>query len=181
MLAHPRAVGSVWPSSAAASKLMATQLPPDAELIVEIGPGTGAMTPFFLQARPSARLVLVEINPIFVQTLTQRFGKLPNVTIVEGSAAGLRGILDGLGLGAADAVMSGIPFKSLPTEQSRAILRSAMQILRPDGRFVAIQYTKSRKALFEEQFSRVTWNFELKNLPPVYVVVAQRESGAERA
>lgn len=170
MIRHPRTTGAVWPSSSALSRQMAKRIPSNAKLVVEIGPGTGAMTPFFLDAAPDAQFVLVEINPAFVETLRKRFSHVPNVRIIHASAALLPVILSEHGLGQADVVLSGLPFTSLPIDESNRVLRGVADSLRPGGRFVTFQYTKVMKRLFETYMGNGTWSFVLGNFPPAFVV-----------
>lgn len=178
MIRHPRTTGAVWPSSSALSQQMAKRIPADAKVIVEIGPGTGAMTPFFLDAAPDAQFVLVEINSEFVKTLRKRFDNMPNVRIVQASATLLPAILCEHGLGQADAVMSGLPFTSLPIDESKRVLQAVVDSLRPGGRFVTFQYTKVMKRLFDAYMRSVTWSPVLKNFPPAFVVLLEQTNEA---
>ena len=54
------------------------------DLVVEIGPGDGALT--VLLARSGARVVAVEVDPILAAALRERFAGMPDVEIVDGDA-----------------------------------------------------------------------------------------------
>ena len=73
------------------------------------------------------------------------------------------------GLGAADAIVSGIPFANLSREDGRGILRAVQANLRPDGRFVAYQWRDRVSRLGRELFGAPRVTRELRNLPPMRV------------
>ncbi len=56
--------------------------PMPGETVVEIGPGRGALTD--LLAARAERLVAVEIDPLLIPVLRDRYAQAPHVTIVEG-------------------------------------------------------------------------------------------------
>jgi 16S rRNA (adenine1518-N6/adenine1519-N6)-dimethyltransferase len=79
---------------AVAERLVGLVAPEPRDLVVEIGPGDGALTG--LLARSGARLVAVEVDPTLAGRLRERFAGISDVEIVEADArrhdwAGLRG------------------------------------------------------------------------------------------
>jgi 16S rRNA (adenine1518-N6/adenine1519-N6)-dimethyltransferase len=69
---------------AVAQRLVALVAPGPRDLVVEIGPGDGALTG--LLARSGARLVAVEIDPAMAGRLRERFAGLSSVEIVQADA-----------------------------------------------------------------------------------------------
>ncbi|HEY8371221.1 MAG TPA: methyltransferase domain-containing protein [Pseudonocardiaceae bacterium] len=176
-LRHPRRTGALLPSSPSAVRaLLDGALLDGAEHVVELGPGTGAVTAE-LSRRLSgrARLVAVEVNPLFAERLRQRFSA-DQVDVVCDSAARLDRIVAGRGFGKVDRVISGLPWTVMSPATQREILEAVTNCLAPDGRFSTLMYlhrTRSRAArefvaLLREYFTTVergptTWT----NLPPL--------------
>ncbi|WP_382920380.1 hypothetical protein, partial [Streptomyces sp. NPDC057062] len=69
----------------------------------------------------------------------------------------------------ADYVISGLPFASLPKNVSIKILINTAKILKKDGEFITIQYTKLKNAFIEQFFTKIDVKREIRNLPPAYV------------
>src|SRR6478609_4871528 len=82
-LAKPLAIGAVAPSSKVLARTMAQYVDPDSEgPIVELGPGTGAITNALIEhGVDQKRLVLVEYNPGFCALLRDRY---PHAKVVQG-------------------------------------------------------------------------------------------------
>lgn len=169
-----RTTGSIAPSSRFLVNAMLAPVDMDkARLLVEFGPGTGCITEKLLAAmHPDARLVAVEINPVFVSRLRERLTDA-RLTVVEGSAADLPQILADLGLGGADAVLSGLPFLSLPRPLREDIVRATAAGLAPGGRFIAFQYSPLvLPRLLRRHFGNMSVKPVLINLPPALVMTS---------
>ncbi len=143
-----------------------------AKLIVQFGPGTGSFTKELLVRRQEkTTIVLIEFNAVFCETLRQKYGHEKNIYIHNGTAEDVDGILRYYGLSPqVDYIVSGLPFASLPSKQSQAILDRARAVLRPNGVFVTFQYTLLKKGLFINHFDTVAIIREWKNIPPAYVL-----------
>src|SRR5215471_4735155 len=85
----PLHVGAVMPSSKMLARTMAQFVEKQAAgPIIELGPGTGAITNALIERGVDpAQLVLVEYNPGFCALLRDRY---PTATIVQGDAYSLR-------------------------------------------------------------------------------------------
>src|SRR5262245_54469801 len=138
-LRKPQQVGSVIPSSRFLERrLVALSGARHARLLVELGPGTGGTTRALLNALPAeGRLLAVELEPRFAAILREM--NEPRLIVHEGSAEHLLETLRAHGLGAPDAVISGIPFSTMETPLGRRIAKSIHEALDPGGRFVAYQ------------------------------------------
>lgn len=141
-----------------------------ARTIVEFGPGTGVFTEAIIERmRPDARLFVFEINPVFAAELRARIVDA-RVAIFEASAADSPQLLQAYAALPVDAIISGLPFTSLPRPVTHAILKATVELLRPDGVFVTYQYTTMLRRLLRRYFPtmRIT-RFVVRNLPPAFV------------
>ena len=166
-LERPRQVASIIPSSRFLERrLIRATRAGEAKLIVELGPGTGGTTRALLSAMdPAARLVAIEINPRFVEVLDRWPDE--RLTVRQGSATDITKILDDLGLGAPDLVVSGIPFSTMARPLGLEILRAVRDSLQPGGAFVAYQVRDRVHTLGREVFGPATVQTELLNVPPM--------------
>jgi phospholipid N-methyltransferase len=114
-----------------------------------------------------SRLLAVEINEHFVKVL-QRMND-SRLVVHCGSAAELREVLDAHRMPAPDAIISGIPFSTMPRSVGREILRSVHEVLEPGGVFVAYQVRDRVESLGSEVFGRPSVQKELLNVPPMRV------------
>jgi phospholipid N-methyltransferase len=178
-LKRPLEVGSIIPSSRFLERrITRTAGVNDAQLVVELGPGTGGTTRALLRAmKPTARLLSIEINPTFVKVL-QRTSE-PRLIVHHGSAADLPAALAEHRLPAPDAVLSGIPFSTMPKEVGREILRAVYEALDPGAVFVAYQVRDRVEEYGTEVFGRASVQTELLNVPPMRVYRWEKRSPGE--
>ena len=168
-LRRPREVGSIVPSSRFLERrVIRCARIREADLVVELGPGTGGTTRALLRAmRPDARLLAIEINPRFA-TLLARSGE-PRLLVHQGSAEELPEALAVHGLGHPDVIVSGIPFSTMAREVGTGILRAVHDSLEPGGRFVAYQVRDRVEELGRGVFGRAAVQLEPLNVPPMRV------------
>jgi phosphatidylethanolamine/phosphatidyl-N-methylethanolamine N-methyltransferase len=169
-LERPKEVGSIIPSSRwMERRITRTAEIPTANVIVELGPGTGGTTKALLQAMgPDAKLLAIEINPGFCELLTETIDD-PRLIVHHGSAADIPEALVKHELAAPDVVLSGIPFSTMPKELGLSILRSVKESLSPTGRFVAYQFRDVVHTLGKQVFGSANVQLELLNVPPMRV------------
>ncbi|MDI2125480.1 class I SAM-dependent methyltransferase [Yinghuangia seranimata] len=174
-LHHPRRTGAITASSAALARRLTEPLAlHSARTVVELGPGTGAVTGA-IRARmhPDARLIAVELNPVLAQAVRERFAG-PDVDVHTASAADLVDLVDG----PVDAVVSGLPWAAMRADERTAALDAVTAVLRPDGAFTTFAYIHAawspparrlaadlRARFAEVHRSPVVWT----NTPPAFV------------
>ena len=109
-LERPKEVGSIIPSSRwMERRITRTAKIASADLVIELGPGTGGTTKALLNAlAPGARLLAIEINPSFCDLLRETIDD-PRLIVHEGSAAEIPEALTKHDLDAPDVILSGIP------------------------------------------------------------------------
>jgi phosphatidylethanolamine/phosphatidyl-N-methylethanolamine N-methyltransferase len=142
--------------------------------VVELGPGTGAITSALIERGiDQKRLVLVEYNPGFCALLRDRY---PLARVVQGDAYRLRDTLWSV-LGApATAIVSGLPLVTKPMLTRLRLIRDAFAALAPGAPFVQFTYSvappipKSLPGVSTEASERI-W----MNLPPARVWVYRKD------
>jgi phospholipid N-methyltransferase len=169
-LEKPKEVGSIIPSSRFMEKrLVRVSELQNADVAIELGPGTGGTTRALLsRMKPTARLLAMEINPHFVQLLRRTIPD-PRLIVHEGSASEIGEALEANGLPAADVILSGIPFSTMDREVGLAILRSVEQNLAATGRFVAYQFRDRVEDLGRQVMGEPSVQLELLNVPPMRI------------
>lgn len=167
---NPAQVGSVVPSSRwLEQRLVRNARIADARTVVELGPGTGGTTAAFLKAMsPAARLLAIELDPNFHGHLSQTFHD-PRLALELGSAERIAEFLAARRLSAPDAIVSGIPFSTMPPEVSDRIAAAIAQVLRPGGRFVAYQVRAHVAGFATPYLGEPQKEWETFNVPPVRV------------
>ncbi|MCW3482010.1 methyltransferase domain-containing protein [Neisseriaceae bacterium JH1-16] len=166
LLTKPAAVGAIWPSSDRLARCMAAHVPTGYGLVVELGGGTGAVTQALLErGLAPERLLVIECSPTFVRHLRQRF---PGVTVLHGDATELANLLPNSV--PIDAIVSSLPLRSLPADDTATILAQWCRVLPVGG--IAIQFTYDLRGMhrrplhgFVERASDIVW----ANLPPARV------------
>jgi phosphatidylethanolamine/phosphatidyl-N-methylethanolamine N-methyltransferase len=167
---NPAQVGSVVPSSRRLEqRLVAHAGVASAHTVVELGPGTGGTTAALLRAmQPSARLLAIELDDRFYRHLSATI-RDPRLVLELGSAERLAELLQARRLPAPEAIVSGIPFSTMPPESSERIAKVIAEVLRPGGRFVAYQVRAHVAEFLRPYLGKPRKDWELVNVPPVRV------------
>lgn len=169
-LRHPDQVGSVIPSSGLLEqRLVRAAGVASARCVVELGPGTGGTTRAFLRALPTTgHLLAIELSAMFHARISERI-RDPRFIAQLGSAEQIAEFVAARRLPAPDAVISGIPFSTMPAEVADRIAAAIAAVLAPGGRFVAYQ-VRAHVADYTAPYlgpARKQW--EWINIPPVRV------------
>jgi phosphatidylethanolamine/phosphatidyl-N-methylethanolamine N-methyltransferase len=170
----PLHMGAVMPSGRVLARTMAQYVNVDSsEPVVELGPGTGAITNALIEhGVDQKRLVLVEYNPGFCALLRDRY---PHAKVVQGDAYALRDSLWNVLSTPASAVVSGLPLVTKPMLTRLKLIRDAFVALAPGAPFVQFTYSvappipKSLPGVSTEASERI-W----MNLPPARVWVYRK-------
>jgi phosphatidylethanolamine/phosphatidyl-N-methylethanolamine N-methyltransferase len=170
----PLHMGAVMPSGRVLARTMAQYVDIKSSApVVELGPGTGAITSALIEhGVDQRRLVLVEYNPGFCALLRDRY---PQATVVQGDAYTLRDTLWNVLAAPASAVVSGLPLVTKPMLTRLKLIRDAFVALAPGAPFVQFTYSvappipKSLPGVSTEASERI-W----MNLPPARVWVYRK-------
>lgn len=141
---------------------------------MQLGTGTGCVTRALLRRmRPDARLVGVELNPVFVAECSHitdgRF------TLRQDCASSLLRLVNELGLGEIDCIVSCLPLAIMDDTLVERILAVTHASLGPEGTFVQYQYSLRHRRALEERYPEVRLDFTLRNIPPAFVYACSRE------
>jgi phosphatidylethanolamine/phosphatidyl-N-methylethanolamine N-methyltransferase len=170
----PLHMGAVMPSGRLLARTMAHYVDVNADgPVVELGPGTGAITSALIDRGVDAkRLVLLEYNPGFCALLRDRY---PQAKVVQGDAYTLRDTLWNVLSAPAAAIVSGLPLVTKPMMTRLKLIRDAFAALAPGAPFVQFTYSvappipKSLPGVSTEASERI-W----MNLPPARVWVYRK-------
>ncbi|CAN5189578.1 rRNA adenine N-6-methyltransferase family protein [soil metagenome] len=172
-LASPKSVGSIIPTSQAAiDALLAPVDWATCRTFVEYGPGTGVFTRSILaRARPDLRLIAIDTNPVFIDHLRRTLPD-PRLSAVHGSAGDVEAILADHGRDAADFILSGLPFSTLPDGVGTRIMAATQAALAPDGAFLVYQYSLFLLPMLKAHFARIDVEREWRCIPPARLMRA---------
>lgn len=168
-------MGSVIRSGNQMCSKMTRFIPKNEDLvIVELGAGDGAITDYIVnRMSKGSRLITFEINPDFLDQLHKIADE--RVVVINDSAEHLTKILDNLGIGKVDMIISAIPFLVLPDELTKEILKEAKSNLKDGGSFIQMHYALNMRKIYEELFGNLETFFVPLNIPPGYVFKCVKE------
>jgi phosphatidylethanolamine/phosphatidyl-N-methylethanolamine N-methyltransferase len=175
-LANPQRTGSVAPSSPQLAAAMARWLPADPEShVLELGPGTGAVTQVLLQrGLRQEKLIAIEHNPKLAKMLRDKY---PRAQIIHGDAWQLDVLLRELRepVTSVGAVISSLPLLNFSEEQAEALAQKIRAVLEPQGNWVQFTYRIHKlrprgASTFKLHASKIVW----LNLPPARVSVFRK-------
>ncbi|MGU9979764.1 class I SAM-dependent methyltransferase [Phreatobacter sp. HK31-P] len=171
---NPLRMGAVAPSGPVLARRMASYVDPAGTgPVIELGPGTGAITAALVtRGVDPRRLVLVEYSVDFCRLLRERF---PTATVVHGDAYALSRTLSGRLSEPADALVSGLPLMTRPEPIRLKLLNDALALMKPGAPFVQFTYSVTspipmKSSTFTAEPSERIW----RNIPPARVWVYRR-------
>jgi phospholipid N-methyltransferase len=175
-LKHPVMVGSVIPSSRI---LIERMLKPvdwaNTKVFVEYGPGVGTFTrPVLGKMADDATLIAIDTNPDFIKFLRKSVQD-PRLVPVHGSAADVEAIVREHGFEAADYVLSGLPFSTLPPGVGDDIAQATARVIRPGGAFLVYQFSPKVLDFLKPYFGSIDRGFEWINVPPATLFWANKD------
>ena len=170
-ISAPSQIGSVTPSSKYLMYAMLNKVSwNECDSIVELGAGTGVFTSKIAEKMKSGRLMIFEIDEK-LRSMINTHGKVNKklkVTL-HSNAEELTAIIEKFGLQKVDCILSSLPFTALSREMTDNILNGITRCLKPDGKFIAYQYSHIMRKEFEKRFESVKTSFVLRNIPPAFV------------
>ncbi len=152
--------GSILPSSRALARALTRPMRQacSPRRILEIGPGTGAVTAEIVrQLKPGDQFDIVEINPDFVAYLGQRFSEEPDFRRRRSQTRIMHCPLqEAPGEQVYDFMISGLPLNNFSMELVEDIYRSYERLLKPGGTLSYFEYVwiRAMKMPFVEAAQR---------------------------
>ena len=166
VLKDMRTTGAVAPSSARLARELA-HLAKDSEHVLELGAGTGAVTQALSRVVKEDQLQVVELQKKLATSLKKRY---PNLRVVHSSA---HSALDEYQRCGSVAVVSSLPFRSLPPAIKHLTVQSLLKFLKSSPGSQLIQYTYGLSVPFRApsgfKWQQVKWVFA--NFPPACIWV----------
>lgn len=178
----PLAVASPFPSSEGmARQLLAPVRWQDVAGVVELGPGSGAITWQLLRRmRRDARLIAIDTDPDLIDYLGATIAD-PRLSAVTGSALNIAELLHRHGMERVDCIVSGIPFSALSEAEGLSVAGQGAMLLGPSGLFLAYQMRRTIEGSLKRVFATVERRRYWLNLPPchLYTATGRLAGGAE--
>ena len=191
-LADFPATAAIAPSSRFLARAMVQPLPlSDAEIVVELGPGTGVMTRLLLDLiPPNAHVLAFEINPSFVDYLRNEITD-PRLEVIAAGAETAGDELRRRGHQRVDAVLSSLGLSMMPESVSREIIEGILPFMDEKSALTQFQYLHGMRwhpsngrvtnkveffdlrAFLREYFGTVRKSTVWRNLPPAKVLHCQ--------
>lgn len=163
--------GTIFPSSRYLSKKICSLIPNNAQTVIELGAGNGAVTKHLLNhIAPTANLSSYEINEEFITHLKQTFQD-DRFTILEHSALEMP---NDFKAGSVDVIASCLPLALFDEQMKRDLLKVIKESLKVGGLFIQYQYSLKDKKLIAEYFPRTEVKFVLRNAPPAFIYLCEK-------
>ncbi len=171
LIASPKSVGAIAPSSAGLARAMAAQMDPGRDgPVLELGAGTGALTREILARGVSPeRLTIIERDLGFVKLIVSRF---PGVRVVHGDAFALDKVL--VDYPPFSAVISGLPLLNHAAEMRAKLAEGVLAKLEAGAPFIQFSYGLTKPVSPPKGASAKHAAFVWRNLPPAHVWVYRR-------
>ena len=178
----PSSIGALCPTSHSLSKEVTLNIGLEkANSVVELGPGTGAITSHIIDAlNPNTNFFAIELNKEFYRFFKKKY---PYITIYNEDASSLIQLLQKENLESTDAVISALPWTTLPHHIQKNLLNIIVDALKPGCYFTTIAYitgvitpsgirfkNKLKRHFSHVKLSRLKW----KNIPPAFVYRCQK-------
>lgn len=178
-LKHPLQIGSIIPSSRYLERQIVEAAGiASANVIIELGAGTGGVTRAILRAmNQHAKLLCIEINPHF-HTLLRNIQD-DRLIVHLSSARELKDIISLYDLDAPNAVISGIPFSTMSRSMGTQILKAISSELAPNGRFVAYQLSSRVATLCQPFLGPGLTTTEFLNIPPMRIFQWEKKGATQ--
>jgi len=188
-LDDPLRAGAFRPSGSALARAMAARVDPAIPgPVVELGPGTGAVTAALVErgVHP-ARLVLIEADPMFCALLRERW---PRARVLQTDAYAAPALLRVLEQPAA-AVVAGLPLLVRPAPQRLRLVLGCLRAAAPGAPFIQFTYfwrspvpaprpglrARGSGMIWRNWWPARVWSYRLARAPGLGALPAMRRRG----
>ncbi|HJS45806.1 MAG TPA: rRNA adenine N-6-methyltransferase family protein [Rhizomicrobium sp.] len=172
LIARPKDVGAIMPSSPALAEAIARQIDPKAGPVLELGPGTGVISHAIL-ARGVApeQLTLLEYDEDLAQHLAARF---PKVRVFQGDAFDLDATLGKPNGSPFAAIVSGIPLLNHAMSRRQSLMAGLASRLMPGAPLIQFSYGAQAPVVPPPGYTVIRTASVLANIPPAKVWVYRK-------
>ena len=173
LVARPRSIGAIAPSSPALARKIALQIDPAVPgAVLELGPGTGVVTEALVARGIHVdRLIAIEADPDLAELMRERF---PSLRVIEGDAFELDRTLPHETSGPLQATVSGLPLLNFPPVKRRTLIAGALARMAAGSPFVQFSYGFTAPVPCDSEISVEQAGLVLANLPPARVWIYRR-------
>ena len=173
LIARPKNIGALMPSSPALAEAIARQIDPHVGPVLEIGPGTGVVTEAILARGAMAeRLTLVEYDEDLARHLAERF---PRIRVIQGDAFDLDRALGPPNGSPYGAVVSGVPLLNHSMERRQAFMAGLIRRMMPTAPLIQFSYGPQAPVVPPPGYNVVRTATVLANIPPAKVWVYRKD------
>ncbi|HKB95851.1 MAG TPA: methyltransferase domain-containing protein [Rhizomicrobium sp.] len=172
LIARPKNIGALMPSSPALAEAIARQVDPSAGPVLEIGPGTGVVSEAILaRGVPPERLTLLEYDEDMAQHLAARF---PRAHVIHGDAFDLDRSLGPRYSAPFTAIVSGVPLLNHSMARRQAFMEGLTRRMMPGAPLVQFSYGTNAPVVPPPGYTVVRTATILANFPPARVWVYRK-------
>lgn len=172
LIARPKSIGAIMPSSPALAEAIARQIDPNAGAVLEVGPGTGVITDAILRRGVAAdRLTLVEYDQDLAQHLAARYA---TARVFQGDAFDLAATLGPPNGSPFAAIVSGVPLLNHSMSRRQAFMEGLVSRLMPGGPLIQFSYGAQAPVVPPPGYSVTRTASVLANIPPAKVWVYRK-------
>lgn len=168
--------GGIVPSQRFLVERMISPVPADySGQIIELGPGSGAITVPLARKCRRARILACEINPALAEATRQNVwnaGLRGRVKIVADSAENLLARIGREGGSGPDFIISGLPLANFKREKAVEIIEAIHGALNDGGMYIQFQHFLSNRRKVVKTFRKTRTVPALFNFPPAFVYYA---------
>lgn len=175
-LKHYAQVGAVTELSKYVADRVLREIEPGRRCLMEFGAGNGALTRRLLsKLAPEGRLVAVELLGEFAEQLFRI--KDPRLTVIQGDVRDVLRDFSSWSIPPVEVAVSNIPFSLMSDTERLEVARLTEAALAEQGVFVVFQNVPIVAFQLRKFFPEISWSFELRNLPPYFILAARKRRG----
>jgi phosphatidylethanolamine/phosphatidyl-N-methylethanolamine N-methyltransferase len=172
LIARPKTVGAIAPSSPALAEAIAREIDPALGPVLEVGPGTGVITNAILtRGVLPERLTLLEYDEDLAQHLAARY---PKAHVVQGDAFELDRSLGARRDTLFGAIVSGIPLLNHSAARRHAFMLGLVRRLLPGAPLIQFSYGPHPPVPPLPGYSVARTAMVFANIPPAKVWVYRK-------
>ena len=172
LIANPRNIGAVFPSSASLARAMARQIDPALGPVLEVGPGTGVITEAILaRGVAHAQLTLLEYDEEMARHLAARFAP---AHVIHGDAFDLDRTLGSRANLSFGAIVSGVPLLNHSVARRQTFMEGLTRRLLPGAPLIQFSYGTHAPVVPPPGHSVAQTALILANIPPARVWVYRK-------
>jgi phosphatidylethanolamine/phosphatidyl-N-methylethanolamine N-methyltransferase len=172
LIARPKNIGAIMPSSPALADAIAREIDPNAGPVLEIGPGTGVITDAILRRGVAAeRLTLLEYDADLAQHLAARYS---TARVFQGDAFDLDATLGPANGSPFAAIVSGIPLLNHAMSRRQSFMADLVSRMMPNAPLIQFSYGSNAPVVPPPGYTVIRTASVLANIPPAKVWVYRK-------